>query len=57
MRLPESSTGGVSDGGTSKLGGYSIVEAASLSDATAKADGCPVLRTGGSIEVYEAPAM
>jgi hypothetical protein len=51
------SIGGVTDGGSSKLGGYSIVEAASLADATAKADGCPVLRSGGSVEVYEAPAM
>lgn len=51
------SAGGVTDGATSKLGGYSIVEAASLADATAKANGCPVLRAGGSVEVYEAPAM
>jgi hypothetical protein len=49
--------GGVTDGGASKLGGYSIVEADSLADAAAKAGGCPVLRAGGSVEVYEAAPM
>ena len=49
--------GGASTGGASKLGGYSIVEAASLDDAASKAGGCPVLTTGGSLEVYEALAM
>ena len=44
-------------GGASKIGGYSIVEAASLNEATAKADGCPVLESGGSVEVYEAVPM
>jgi hypothetical protein len=51
------SPGGVTDGGASKAGGYSIVTADSLSDATAKAKGCPVLTGGGSVEVYEAIAM
>ena len=51
------SSGGVSDGGASKAGGYSIVEAESLSDATAKTAGCPVLDGGGAIEVYEAIPM
>jgi hypothetical protein len=49
--------GGVTDGGASKVGGYSIVTADSLSDATAKVKGCPVLTGGGSVEVYEAMAM
>jgi hypothetical protein len=49
--------GGVTDGGASKLGGYTIVEAASLAEASAKADGCPVLRAGGTVEVYEALPM
>ena len=48
---------GATSGGASKLGGYSIIEAASLDDAASKADGCPVLATGGSLEVYEALAM
>jgi hypothetical protein len=51
------SPGGITDGGNSKAGGYSILEADSLSDATAKAKGCPVLAGGGTVEVYEALAM
>jgi hypothetical protein len=49
--------GGASDGGTPKLGGYSIVSAESLTEAANKADGCPVLQSGGSVEVYEALPM
>jgi len=49
--------GSASDGGASKLGGYSIINAESLGEATKKADGCPVLRSGGSVEVYEALPM
>jgi hypothetical protein len=33
------------------------VSADSLSDAAAKAKGCPVLAGGGSVEVYEAIPM
>ena len=33
--------------------GYSILEAASLDAATRMAKGCPVVKTGGSIAVYE----
>jgi hypothetical protein len=51
------SSGGVADGGKSGAGGYSIVSAGSLSDATAKAKGCPVLASGGSVEIYEAIPM
>ncbi len=46
--------GSVTDGGASKLTGYSIIEADSLSAAASQAKGCPVLTSGGSIEVYEA---
>jgi hypothetical protein len=48
---------GVADGGKSGASGYSIVSADSLSDATAKATGCPVLASGGSVEIYEAIPM
>jgi hypothetical protein len=51
------SAGGVAEGGKSGAGGYSIVSADSLSDATAKAKGCPVLAGGGSVEIYEAIPM
>ena len=43
--------------GGGNLTGYSIVEAASLDDAVAKAKGCPVYEVGGNVEVYEAIAM
>jgi hypothetical protein len=51
------SSTGTSDGGASKAGGYSIVTADSLTDASAKAKGCPVLAGGGTVEVYEALEM
>lgn len=35
------------------IGGYSMVEAADLSAATALAKGCPALAEGGSVEVRE----
>lgn len=46
--------GSTSDGGGSNPAtGYSIVEAASLAAATELAKGCPILTSGGSIEVGE----
>jgi hypothetical protein len=48
-----SSDGAVADGGRSILTGYSIISADSLAEATAKAKGCPVLSSGGALEVYE----
>jgi hypothetical protein len=50
-------SGGIATGGSSGLGGYSLVQADSLQDAAANASGCPVLQTGGSVEVYEALEM
>ena len=47
------SDGAVSDDGTAGLTGYSILDADSLDDAAAKAAGCPVLSSGGTIDVYE----
>ena len=47
------SPGGLADGGRSSLTGYSIVSAESLAEACEKAKGCPVLSSGGSVEVYE----
>ena len=48
---------GVKGGGSLNLGGYSIVTADSLDDASAKVAGCPVLEVGGTVEVYEAVPM
>jgi hypothetical protein len=36
-----------------KATGYSIIEAASLDKATKMAKGCPILKSGGEIAVYE----
>jgi YCII-related domain len=47
----------VVDIGTSRLGGYSIINAESLDEAATQAKGCPVLQSGGSVEVYEALIM
>jgi len=50
--------GSVSDGGgTNPLTGYSIVEADSLDAAVEMARGCPVLSSGGSVEVAESIDM
>jgi hypothetical protein len=46
--------GTTKDGGASALTGYTIITAADLAAATEKAKGCPVLASGGSIEIYEA---
>ena len=51
------SDGGASAGGTSRIGGYSVISAESLDDATSLAKGCPVLVDGGSVEVYETLPM
>lgn len=40
-----------------QLGGYSVINAASLDDAVAKAKGCPILNGGGNVDVYEAIEM
>ncbi len=39
------------------VGGYSIISAASLADASAMVTGCPVFQSGGTVGVYEALAM
>jgi hypothetical protein len=45
--------GSVSTGSGSGLTGYSILKADDLNAATSMAKGCPILTSGGSIEVYE----
>jgi hypothetical protein len=49
--------GSVSEGGSRRLTGYSIVSADSLDSAVELAKGCPVLEIGGAVDVYEAIAM
>ena len=45
------------DGGANPASGYSLVEASSLDDAHKKAQGCPLLKAGGSIEIAQAMDM
>ena len=48
----------VSDGGgANPLSGYSLLQADSLDAAVEMAKGCPILASGGSIEVCEAIEM
>ena len=51
------SDGGTRDGGASALTGYSILEAPDLAAASEMGKGCPVLTSGGSVEVYESMPM
>jgi hypothetical protein len=48
-----SSEGNVKDGAASGLTGYSIFKADNMPAATKLAKGCPILSSGGTIEVYE----
>lgn len=41
------------DGGSNPTSGYGLFEAPSLDDIIAKAKGCPVLASGGSVELAE----
>ena len=47
----------VDNGGANPTSGYSLIEAASVEDAHAKARGCPLLKAGGSIEIAQAMDM
>jgi hypothetical protein len=48
------SSGEVADGAVGPLAtGYTIVSAGSLDEAAQMAQGCPVLRNGGEVTVYE----
>jgi hypothetical protein len=47
----------VADGGANPVSGYTLIEADSYVDALEKAKGCPVLASGGSVEVAETMDM
>ena len=51
------SGGAASDGTSSGVTGYSILDAADLAAATGMAKGCPLLASGGTVEVFEAIEM
>ncbi len=48
-----SSDGTVQEGGRSAMSGFSIIRAASMEEALSKAQACPFLEIGGSLEVSE----
>lgn len=45
------------DGGSNPLSGYSLINADSIEQATELAQGCPILKAEGSIEIAEAMDM
>jgi len=45
--------GTTSEGGRSKLGGYSLFRAGNLAAASELVKDCPQLKSGGTVEVYE----
>jgi hypothetical protein len=47
------SDGSVSQGAPSALSGYTVISADSLDAATEQAKNCPVLTSGGRVDVYE----
>jgi hypothetical protein len=51
------SSSGAAGTSTLGLGGYSVITADTIEEATAKVAGCPVVQGGGSVEVYEAIPM
>ena len=52
------SSGEVTDGGgANPVSGYSVIAADNIDDAVAKAKGCPILQSHGSIEVGETFAV
>ena len=55
---PFGESGSVAGGGVSSgLSGYSIVEANDLAAAVDLARGCPIVKDGGNVDVYEAMPM
>jgi len=52
------SAGGVADdGGSNPLAGYTLVSADTIDKAVDLAKGCPIIESGGSVEVAEAIEM
>jgi hypothetical protein len=49
--------GAVSDGGSTGLTGFSIVQADSLGAATTLVKDCPALTGGGTVDIYETIEM
>lgn len=54
MSKTVSSSGVADDGGSNPLGGYTLVSADTIDKAVELAKGCPIIESGGSVEVAEA---
>ena len=54
---PFSASSAVGGDVTANLSGYSVLQAGTLADAAALAEGCPILTDGGTVEVYEVHQM
>ncbi|MGB8858205.1 MAG: hypothetical protein WCC60_03065 [Ilumatobacteraceae bacterium] len=54
---PFGESGCVGGEATAGLTGYSVVRANDIARAQALAAGCPILQSGGTVDVYEAIAM
>lgn len=57
MSKTVSNDGVTDDGGSNPISGYSIVKVGDMDAALAIAKGCPILRSGGSVEVAEVYEM
>jgi len=51
------SDGSITDGGTTTMSGYTIIEADSMETAQSVAKACPFLEIGGALEVSELVKM
>jgi hypothetical protein len=49
--------GAVSPGAAMGISGYTIIEAGDGDEATMMASGCPLLKAGGTVEIFEALPM
>lgn len=49
--------GSVTEGSSTSMSGYTIIEAASIEEALTAAKGCPFLEIGGTLEVSELAQM
>ena len=52
-----SAQGVANDGGANPASGYGLIKAKDIDEAVAKAKRCPILESGGSVEVAEAIEM
>ena len=57
MSKTVSADGVADDGGSNPVSGYTLVNAADMDAACEIAKGCPILESGGTVEIAEAMSM